>query len=313
MALFESGNNFENKTSNHPDNESPQTDQTSTSKASTSTNDHGLSPEEFSDPNKISVEISDKEAPIVVFYGPPACGKTMTLVRLARYLHSKGFKVEPVADFRPFRDSKYQNLCANFGRIIDSQQAADSTPDISFLLSKISDSRGRLICQMLEAPGEHYFFPKNPAQSYPAYINKIIAEPNRKLWVFMLEPHETNKEMTVELRRSYARRINDFCRNIQFKDKVLFLFNKIDATNYVKSGPVIDEREAIRGAGNLYPNIFVPFENRNPITKLFRRYDCEFVGFQTGWYNATNDEKLTYTEGPECYPEMLWAKIRSIL
>ena len=45
-------------------------------------NPQGLSVEELRDPNKISVTIADKDAPIVVLFGPPACGKTMTLVRL---------------------------------------------------------------------------------------------------------------------------------------------------------------------------------------------------------------------------------------
>ena len=33
--------------------------------------------EEQKDPNKIHVKIADQETPIVVFFGPPACGKTM--------------------------------------------------------------------------------------------------------------------------------------------------------------------------------------------------------------------------------------------
>ena len=44
----------------------------------------GLSAVEVNDPNKIQIEIADKEAPIVILFGQPACGKTMTLVRMTR-------------------------------------------------------------------------------------------------------------------------------------------------------------------------------------------------------------------------------------
>ena len=43
----------------------------------------GLSKEEYDDPNQIRVTIADPKAPLVVLFGPPACGNTMTLLRLA--------------------------------------------------------------------------------------------------------------------------------------------------------------------------------------------------------------------------------------
>ena len=54
------------------------------------TDEKGFSTEELNDPNKIKVTISDTTTPIVVLFGPPSCGKTMTLVRLARYLQNQG-------------------------------------------------------------------------------------------------------------------------------------------------------------------------------------------------------------------------------
>ena len=67
----------------------------------------GLSAEEKIDPNRIQITIKDREAPIVVLYGPPSCGKTMTLVRLTRYLKRNGYQVSPVRSLRPSDDRHY--------------------------------------------------------------------------------------------------------------------------------------------------------------------------------------------------------------
>ena len=74
----------------------------------------GLSSEEINDPNKINIEISDHNAPIVVLFGQPACGKTMTLVRMTRYLISQGYSVDPVREFRPNYDVNYTKNCEDF-------------------------------------------------------------------------------------------------------------------------------------------------------------------------------------------------------
>ena len=85
----------------------------------------GLSKEEYNDPNQIRVTIADGKAPLVILFGPPACGKTMTLVRLARYLNKQGYKISPIKTFRPSDDQNYVEICKseNFSRIINSPDA----------------------------------------------------------------------------------------------------------------------------------------------------------------------------------------------
>ena len=56
----------------------------------------GLSHTELGNPDNIMVTIADQRIPIVVLFGPPTCGKTMTLIRLTRYLQKDGYKVSPV-------------------------------------------------------------------------------------------------------------------------------------------------------------------------------------------------------------------------
>ena len=118
----------------------------------------GLSETELNDPNSIKVTVSDPNTPIVILYGPPSCGKTMTLVRLTRFLVSNGYTVVPEKTFRPAYDENYKHLCDNFDQMINSNNAATSTTNISFMLVKIL-KRGRPVCQLLEAPGEYYFVP----------------------------------------------------------------------------------------------------------------------------------------------------------
>lgn len=97
----------------------------------------GLTASEINDPNSIKVTIADPKTPIVVLYGPPSCGKTMTLVRLTRYLNSKGYSVVPDKNFRPSYDTNYKEMCQHFNEMINSDNAAQSTSHIGFMLVKV--------------------------------------------------------------------------------------------------------------------------------------------------------------------------------
>lgn len=171
---------------------------------------------------------------------------------------------------------------------------------ISFMLVEVIKN-GRRICQILEAPGEYYFNPKKPNAPFPNYVNTIIASPNRKVWTIMVEPDWMDRTD----RANYVSRINHLKQSMRAKDCAVFVFNKIDKTNFVRSVGNINKNAAITEVGNLYPNIFVSFMNQNPVSKLWRKYNCDFVPFQTGTYtDAVNG--LTYQEGPREYCVNLW-------
>ena len=70
---------------------------------------------------------------------------------------------------------------------------------------------------------------------------------------------------------------------------------------------------AINNIMDLYPNMFEPFKNQNPITKFFKKFNCEVVPFQTGVYNQTVNGGLAYTESDDIYPRMLWNKLYSLI
>ena len=273
----------------------------------------GLSREEYNDPNQIRVTIADGKAPLIILFGPPACGKTMTLVRLARYLNKKGYKISPIKTFRPSDDKNYVEICKpeNFSKIINSPDAANSTANVSFMLVEIIKA-GKRLCQILESPGEYLFNPNKPSDPFPSYVNTIIHSSNRKLWAIIVEPDWRNEEDRI----NYVSKINYLSTQMDIKDKTLFIFNKIDKTNFTRKKGQINIPQARFEISNLYPGIFEMFKNQNPITKLWKDYLCGFVPFQTGTYTPTTkmDSKgntvWNYQEGADYYPQMLWNEIQ---
>lgn len=268
--------------------------------------------EELNDPAKIRVTIADTSTPLIVLFGPPSCGKTMTLIRLTRYLRSiNGYAIEPVTSFRPAHDKNYEEMCSGFNAMINSNEAAASTHKINFMLIKIY-YKGKAICQILEAPGEHYFDPKEPKEpnkEFLPYINAVISSRNRKIWAIIVEPDKTNPNMDSQ-RGNYVNKItNKLKRSISTRDKVLFVFNKIDATPFVLSPGKARIREVMKETSDLYPNIFIPFKNMNPISQLWKTYNFDFVPFQTGYYSEAVDRTLMYQEGHDAYPANLWNTI----
>lgn len=266
----------------------------------------GLSLAELGDPNQIQITIQDKKNPIVVLFGPPQCGKTMTLVRLSRYLKQIGYKIVPIRSFRPAADDHYTSICENFDNDVNSRQAAESTKNISFLLIKIMDDAGRTICQILEAPGEYYYNPEDPTAGFPSYVNVIISSSNRKIWCYMVEPDWKDQRH----RDGYVDKIRLLKRNMRPSDKAVFIFNKIDKTNLIIDSGRINEKEARKEVKDLYPGIFEPFRSKG----VFGCSDnFKFIPFQTGFYSKNPHGGLFFDPGDDIYPQKLWNVIHKLV
>lgn len=311
MADIQFGNPQEEvKNSISNDNQVDNTVQTSeVAQQTIPVNEDGMSLEEMKDANKIKVTIADYKTPLVILFGPPQCGKTMTLVRLTRYLQSKGYSIQPITSFRPTYDKHYCEMCDTFDTMINSDDAAQSTAKINFMLVQVL-YQGKPLCQILEGPGEYYFKPEDPNAKFPKYVNAIIASNNRKIWAVMVEPDNTNKRMGVEARKNYVNKIHRLKSKISPRDKVMFIFNKIDETPFVIGPGNIKYGLAMQHTEYLYPNIFVPFKNVNPITKWWNPNNFDFVAFQTGDFSEAQDGTMTFEQGHDIYPRKLWEIIQ---
>lgn len=263
----------------------------------------GLSPEELKDPNKIQIEIAEKKAPIVVLFGQPACGKTMTLVRLTRFLFQNGYTVEPVKEFRPTYDTNYTEMCDDFNQMINQDDAAKTTSKISFMLVNVSKNNGKTICQILEAPGEYYFNPQVPNASFPRYFSAITSSPNRKIWCIFVEPSWGD----LSDRNNYVSRIKSLKKKIKNSDRIIVVYNKIDQTSFLIDGDGnVAKKNAREDIKNRYSQLFDIFKETRPIISWLNPYRCEFVPFQTGDYPKAADGTKGFEQGPDAFPRRLW-------
>ncbi len=252
-----------------------------------------------------NVVITDNNAPMVILFGPPSCGKTMTLVRLTRYL-SGTYNFMPDQAFRNSTDSEFNELCKNFNAAVGADKAADGTKYIDFMLLRVNERRnGRTICQFVESPGEFLFNPQNPTAQFPAYLHQIIASNNRKIWLIFLEPG-----MSQEDRFAYVKKIQDLRSVINSQDRIIFVENKVDlpaTSSYVLSPTSINMDGLFHYVDGLYPQLFNSFTVQGIFGRK-PRYD--FTAFQTGTYvegqDANGKPYKSFQAGHDSHPSRLW-------
>ena len=255
------------------------------------------------------ITINDKKSPVVLLVGPPASGKSMSLVRLARYLRDAGYTITPDLTFKS--DPSYKARCEKFMANLNTKEALEGTALNEFLLVKVVKD-GRTICQILEAPGEHYFSSSNTGgkriHDFPPYLTKIIRTlPNRKLWLFITEAqwevHATVKSSYVDMIRSCKDQL------LNHADRVVLLYNKVDKQDHLFKGGKVILSAAERAMKEEYPALADIFKNPNPITSLWNPYNYTFVPFCSGYYHQMVGGRESYTESEKRYPEMLWENL----
>ena len=294
--------NFDDVQDQHTDVEIDVTTDTNISDNSVKTNQSTINQ---NNAETYNVVITDHNAPMIILFGPPSCGKTMTLVRLTRYL-SGTYDFMPDQAFRNSTDSEFKELCKNFNAAVSADKAADGTKYIDFMLLRVNERRnGRTICQFVESPGEFLFNPQNPTAQFPAYLHQIIASNNRKIWLIFLEPG-----MSQEDRFAYVKKIQNLRSVIDSRDRIIFVENKVDlpaTSSFVLSPTNINMDGLFRYVDGLYPQLFKSFTVKG-ILGSKARYD--FTAFQTGTYvegqDANGRPYKSFQAGHDSYARRLW-------
>lgn len=173
--------------------------------------------------------------PIVVLFGPPAVGKTVTLIRLLTYLKQRlGFEYH-LSDNMPDKDgfddvkNRFKEIMRNASGV---SKAPPGTSGLDFLLVDVYDRNENLQYHLLEAPGEDFFNPRvvDPHnREYPLYLEQIFSSSQKKLYLFFFEPNMFDDQT---LRHQYGSRLNYFINNVEYvrpNDKVVVVYNKINS------------------------------------------------------------------------------------
>lgn len=263
-----------------------------------------------------NVNVKDTVTPIIFLFGPPSSGKTMTLVRLYRYLNSINTNIKPNQSFVSNDRGEYVSRCKNFHNDAMSHLAAQATSGVNFMLLDIWDDKSVKKCQILESPGERLFEPEpKKVDDFPVqYVSNIINSNNKKVYVFILEPNYKDSATRVR----YKNRIAEVRKFMGRNDKVIFLYNKIDDSPALDSKGEVNMKTLIREINQDYPGLLDLFKNPNPITKIIRMYNCYLIPFQTGNYSKQFDETQgknvkVFTAGKNSYPQELWNTIKKCL
>ena len=250
----------------------------------------------------------EEKSPIVILFGPSMCGKTMTLVRLTRYLKNR-YNFKPDKSFKDSNDEEYSQLCASFNDAVNSDNAADGTRYIDFMLLRVNDKRGKTLCQFVESPGEFLFDPAKPNDPFPLYFEAIRDTANRKIWVFFLEPTLKNDE-----KRSYVDKIT---KQIEFgeNDRFIFLVNKIDmevTKDLMITKESINEEKLRDYVKNEFEGLIEC--DKFILHKMFSDKELfRIIGFQTGTYHEGKDTDgnpyKAFHAGHDSHPQRLWTAI----
>ena len=252
-----------------------------------------------SDVNLQRIDTLRITGPLVVFFGPRAIGKTVTLLRLCTYLRSQ-FQISPDKNFRV--DAAYAATVTAFDALLQSMQfAPDATGNVNFLLLDVTHDGGRF-CQFLESPGEHFFDRGKPNDPYPNYMNKILADDYKKIFVFFFEIGMFRSDEDL---RNYSDKIARLIRDriSSRRDHVIIVCNKSDLHPHYRGGmPIVSEYKKAIYNHSSFRGLKEALRNSG-----FRH--VPFVAFSSGAFNDDGTGQLAFAQSPEHFPQRLWNQI----
>lgn len=260
--------------------------------------------------------IVNQTVPVVVFVGPPSSGKSMILVRLAKYLRNQGYTIQTDSTF--LNTQKYQNDCEEFKDKLNTNIALRGT--VEFLLIKVF-KEGREVAKLLEAPGED-FYTTDPIKikdgknnRIEPYLSTIMTSRNPKSYVVLLDlDSDVCFRNDSHHRDSYSQRFLEyFYPNIDVRrDRIILLYNKIDVTPFGTINGCTDPNGAKADAKIFYQQLFATMRVRS-FGGFITTDNFVFKTFCTGMFSKETDNNgkkyQTYNVAADIYPQELWKEI----
>lgn len=248
------------------------------------------------------VLITDKNTPIVIPFGPPACGKAWLIRRLFRYLWTQGYYVSLDNTFVPKKLSSRYIIEGE--RFLDSIGFRYHMPLLFRTISQYGSPLFQLLCQNSESYFDIDFI------GSPVRLLEIMQSPNRKIWLFMLELnwHRMNDK------DNYENRIIELSHSFGKTDEVIFVVPKIDLHHllYNEYGKVV--LKALWHQVNMqYSKLFVYFKTKNFFWRFLKPYTFDFCPFSSGRFSRGIDNREVFVSGEDVFPEYLWKLIKKRL
>lgn len=290
--------------------------------------DSGNSVDYDVDVREIRIGTIGRGEPLVFFFGPPNIGKTVSLIRLIRYLSReasprRGYEVLG----KTFRsDNAYLGTTAPISRGIrdrfiewvesDSYDRPPGTLGDQFLAVSILDKpqSGNPLCTFVELPGE-LLFTSNAGGSIlgtaPRAINDILKNQDRRKVVLFMMPLNTqqHEEMPNDLFVQYCTHVQNLCLNTfdPEKDTFAFVIPKADLHKAWVNGnsPDVDSFRKALVDSSAFKVVLDAFVDR--------RMKISLIPYSAGeeYLGANNAPK--FDPSPAVWSKRLWDDINDLI
>lgn len=250
--------------------------------------------------------IISSAVPIVVFVGPPASGKTMTIVRLAQYLFCQGYTIQTDPTF--LNTKTYRLDCEEFIQKLHTNIALDGPAGPIMVNIYKGD---HLIAKILDVPNNAFNFIDQCENTDWIYIlEALIRCNNPKTYVILLDlDSKICFRNSSVFRNAYTNYLlTQLYPKIQHsRDHVILLYNKIDATIFGTSRGCHNPNGARKDAEMYYAALFSAMR-RSLLGGLLMLDNFTFKTFCVGVFN-NHQNYQTYSVADDIYPEDLWHDI----
>lgn len=267
-------------------------------------------------------------APVVIFFGQSAGGKTTALVRLIRFLNKK-YRPEVSETFHNHYYGHREDI--TFDEIKDEVETQLNTPSYGeimgtkerALVNIIKKEGSNYHCRFLEVPGEDFVdlhkaghIGVGAAEESLDYLEDAMSCKYKKIWVFFFDVDFTSNPELIKSKDDYVSAMKGI--KIGSNDKIIVLLNKVDKVKIGDAKTSLSPSEYEGFINEKFDKILKekPFSTkrwsifglRDPYNKHF-----ELLGYSSFHLKKTKKVGVEATweseESEDDYPKTLWNTI----